>query len=1089
LAFVGQVGNMSAVTGAQPLIGRERELAEIGDALDGVASGRGRLVTLVGEPGVGKTRLADESAAAAAARGTLVVWGRCWESGGAPPYWPWLDVLDGLCRTLADAALGEAIGDGAALIAELVPAVRARLPAAPAMAPPTPAEARFRLWRAVAALVRRAAEPAGLMIVLDDLHAADESSLLLLHFLARELRPARALVLATYRDVEARLDPAAGEVLARVAREGITLSLQRLDREASARFLRAHAGAVEPVVEERIFASALGNPLFLGEMTRLYAEAGAAAITGGALPHGVRDVIRQRLDRLSAEARPLLDLAAVAGDEIDSALLAAASGRARADVDASLASAARVGVLADQGASRMRFSHALVREVLYRDIDAEQRRALHGQLGAALERLSGHEAAPPLAELAHHALAGPPAGIAAAVGFAVRAAARSLDLLAYEDALALLARAADAVRAAGDLPELQARVALALARARIRRGDLAEGRASCLEAAALARRTGSPEQIAEAALVYGEVFTPALVDPVLVGLLEEGLARLPPGDSHLRVRLLARLAAALTPAVRSSEPVTIAREAIASARRLGDRGTLLGALYAGMSAFMDIVDGRERLPLNLEIEQLAGALGDRERLLRTQARLVVDHAELGDWAAAEARARAFEALARELRAPWALWRVPLFRSMIAIAAGRFADAERLIAEAEEPARATPDPEAVRCWIMNREGLLRAWERHEEMAAFEVESVRARAALIRAAGWQSTIAALIPARAEDEARTRLHLAQVPPEMMPPFDNPYGMFFAAEAAAVAGEPDVVAHLIELLRPNADRNVIMGLTALLWEGPVSRLLALLSARLGRWDEATAQFEAALARLERLGARPYLARTRYEQGRMLVARGRAEDRPRARALIGAALEEAEALGQSGLVRLARARLAALGGAAPAPAPETFELRDEGEYWTITHAGTTLRLKDSLGLRYLARLVAEPDREVHVLDLVGTREEGAADGGDAGELLDSEARESYRARLEDLRETLDEAESFGDGARAARAREEIEALTAELGRAVGLGGRARRAGSAAERARSAVQRRLRNALDRIAEASPAVAQHLSPRLRTGTYCVYRSKP
>jgi KaiC/GvpD/RAD55 family RecA-like ATPase len=1087
---------MSSVTQAQPLIGRERELAEIAHALDGVASGRGRLVALVGEPGVGKTRLADEAAASAAARGVLVVWGRCWESGGAPPYWPWLDVLDGLCRALPDGPLGDALGDGAALIAELVPAVRARMAAsAPGMAPPTPAEARFRLWRAVAALVRRAAATAGgLLIVLDDLHAADESSLLLLHFLARELRPTRALVLATYRDVEARLDPAAGEVLARVAREGTTLSLQRLDRDASAHFLRVHAGAVEPAVAERIFASALGNPLFLGEMTRLYAETGADAITGGALPHGVRDVIRQRLDRLSDQARPLLELAAVAGDELDPALLAAASGRARAEVDASLAAAARVGVLVDRGASRMRFFHALVREVLYRDVDAERRRGLHAELGAALARLSEHEAAPPLAELAHHALSGPPAGIAAAVGFALRAAARSLDLLAYEDALALLARAADAVRAAGDLPELQARVTLALGRARIRRGDLTEGRALCLEAAALARRAGAAELIAEAALAYGEVFTPALVDPALVGLIEEALGLLPPGDSRLRVRLLARLAAALTPAVRSSEPVSVAREAIASARRLGDPGTLLGALYAGMSAFMDIVDGRERLPLNLEIEQLAGALGDRERLLRTQARLVVDHVELGDWAAAEARTRAFEALARELRAPWALWRVPLFRSMIAIVTGRFADAERLVAEAEEPARATPDPEAARCWVMHREGLLRAWERHDEMAAFEVESVRARAALIRAAGWQSTIAALIPARAEDEERTRLHLTQVPPDMMPPFDNPYGMFFAAEAAALVGEPEVVARLIDLLRPHAERNVIMGLTALLWEGPVSRLLALLAARLGRWDEATAQFETALARLERLGARPYLARTRYEQGRALLARGRADDRTQARALIGGALEEAEALGQSGLVRLARARLAALGDAAPAPAPapaahESFRLQAEGEYWTITHAGAAFRLKDSLGLRYLARLVAEPDREVHVLDLVGKGEEGAADGGDAGELLDAEARESYRRRLEDLCETVDEAESFGDAARAARAREEMEALTAELGRAVGLGGRARRAGGAAERARSAVQRRLRNALDRIAERAPPLAQHLSARLRTGTYCVYRSKP
>jgi hypothetical protein len=132
----------------------------------------------------------------------------------------------------------------------------------------------------------------------------------------------------------------------------------------------------------------------------------------------------------------------------------------------------------------------------------------------------------------------------------------------------------------------------------------------------------------------------------------------------------------------------------------------------------------------------------------------------------------------------------------------------------------------------------------------------------------------------------------------------------------------------------------------------------------------------------------------------------------------------------------------------------------------------------------------VHVLDLVNGQAGGGAepvDVGDAGELLDDEARDSYRARLEDLREVVAEAESFGDAARAARAREEIEFLGAELGRAVGLGGRARRAGSPAERARIAVQRRIKNALGRIAEASPALAESLSRSVKTGNFCVFRS--
>ena len=215
-----------------------------------------------------------------------------------------------------------------------------------------------------------------------------------------------------------------------------------------------------------------------------------------------------------------------------------------------------------------------------------------------------------------------------------------------------------------------------------------------------------------------------------------------------------------------------------------------------------------------------------------------------------------------------------------------------------------------------------------------------------------------------------------------------------------------------------------------------------------------------------------------------------------------------TGLVRLATRRLEGLGlGEAVAPAAPAavvsasppkaapsegglpFTMVAEGEYWTLSHGGATFRLKDSLGLQYLARLFAQMGSEVHALDLVGQRRGGeaeAVDIGDAGEHLDEEARETYRARLEDLRETLAEAESFGDEARAARAREEIEFLGAELGRAMGLGGRVRRSGSAAERARVAVQRRIRNAIERIGEHAPDLAALLARSIKTGNFCSYR---
>src|SRR6185295_1819179 len=257
----------------------------------------------------------------------------------------------------------------------------------PAGAAPPAQEGRFRLWRAVSALVHEAAKARPLLLVLDDLHAADQSSLSLLHFLSRGLRPMRVLLLGSYRDVEARMDAATGDLLSRVGREGTTLSLARLDRAAASRLVQGRVGAVASDVEARVYDRSQGNPLFLEEMVRLWNEQGPLAIAEGVVPHGVRDVIRQRLDRVAPETRAFMDLAAVAGDVIDAPLLAAAAGREATWVSARLAEAGRAGVLAERGGHR-RFGHALFREVLYRDLAEDARRVLHGRVAEALGRLA-----------------------------------------------------------------------------------------------------------------------------------------------------------------------------------------------------------------------------------------------------------------------------------------------------------------------------------------------------------------------------------------------------------------------------------------------------------------------------------------------------------------------------------------------------------------------------------------------------------------------------------------------------------------------------------------------------------------------------
>jgi hypothetical protein len=245
-----------------------------------------------------------------------------------------------------------------------------------------------------------------------------------------------------------------------------------------------------------------------------------------------------------------------------------------------------------------------------------------------------------------------------------------------------------------------------------------------------------------------------------------------------------------------------------------------------------------------------------------------------------------------------------------------------------------------------------------------------------------------------------------------------------------------------------------------------------------------------------------------MLTLWGRAQDRRRALGLLDSAETTARALGIATVLDGIERLRALDAGTAVAESIRRTAFRREGEYWTVIYDGSLVRIRDSKGLRYLATLLANPGREFHVIDLEGQGQADAAptaarsgrwsgagelearsDLGDAGAMLDATAKAAYKARLEDLQAELSEAESFNDLARAGRAKEEIDFLTSELARAVGLGGRDRRAASHAERARLNVTRAIRAAMGNLSHANAALGQHLSSTIRTGRYCSYTPDP
>jgi len=1022
--------------GARTFVGREAERAEIRAALARAAAGQGGLVLLVGEPGIGKTRLADEASDDARALGFEVVWGRCWEGEAPPAYLPWTQVM----RTIAAPAGGRAVALGPVL---------PELGSAPAAGE----AAGFELLEAVMADLEAAAARRPLLLVFDDLHAADAGSLRLLEFVVRSLRGRSLLVLGSYRDVEARLSPEGARLLGRIAREGRSLPLARLAPGEVAALAEARVGrALPPAIVDDLLRTTEGNPLFVGETVALLAARGELerrSDAAPAIPGGVEDVIRGRLARLSPAARRALQIASVLGREHDARLAATLiASHGIGDAEAALDEAEKLGFLGRAGA-RVRLSHALVRDAIYESLSLRERRTLH--LAASQLYETAADADDAGFEAAHHALlALPDGGAARAVALAARAAQALAGRLAFEAAAEMYERALRALPVVPSNPLARCDLVVALARCLMSSGAVAQAASRALEAAALARAAEDGRRLAAAALAFGSEIRIAVVDPTLVGLLEEALAALPAGDLSVRPVVMARLAAARQPAVDPEAEAALAREAIALARKSGDADVIRRTLHNGLAALVDYAPPAERLPLATELAAAAVAVRDRAQAMLARARAFNDRIELGDVAGADAELAALDGLAREVGHPRYRWRPLLAAAMRAIMRGRFDEADKLRAEAASVGSRTEDPNFPVVHAMQGYGL--ALERG---VAAELRAAGARLEEVMSTFpgtdvWRSVMSALAAVRSGLPDEARAEWARVPVGHPLLLGDSLMLILAGEVVAALGERELAERFEPLLKRSAGLQLTLGQMGLTWLGPVDRVLGLLAATRGRLDEAEACLQRALGQARAVGGAPFVARIERELADIAEKRG---DRH--------------------------------APSASAPA-QPLTMAVEGDVWVIAHAGRVLRLRASRGLAMLARLVAEPGREFHVLDLGGgAAGEPGVDTGDAGPVLDAEARAAYRDRYQDLEDAIAEAEADNDPARAEKARAEREALADELARGVGLGGRERRTGAAAERARVNVQRRLKDALDRIVAADPDLGRHLSRSVRTGTFCCY----
>ena len=578
-------------------VGRHREMSELKAALEDALSGRGRLVTLVGEPGIGKTRTAQELATYAGLRGAQVLWGRCYEEQGMPPYWPWVQAIRSYVRRQDPERLRAEMGAGASDIAQVVSDVREQLPGLEPAPDLEPEQARFRLFDAIAVFLKAASLNQPLVLILDDLHWADKPSLSLLQFVARELHGARLVLVCAYRDMELSRQHPLAETLADLTRETSGGGFQRvllrgLSQEDVSRFIALVAGLAPPSgLAEAVYAQTEGNPLFVTEVVRLLVQEGeighvheserphthglAGTGVGPAadsvshqvvgrdswtvrIPEGVREVVGRRLNRLSQRCNETLTVASVIGrefglDQLTRLIDDQPEDRILEVLEEALA--ARVIEEIPRVVGRYQFTHALIKDTLDQELSTTRRVRLQARIAEALEDLYGDDSDAHAHELAHHfAEAESLLGTEKLVRYSLLAGERALAAFAWEEALVHLIRGLEA-RGGGttQFPEAEdgesARLHFALAQAIAGTGYAprvdgdASGFDECLRS--LAKAFGF---FAKTGDVDRAVAVARFPVPTLPGQrtgsrdLIEAALKLVPGNSHNAGLLFSRLA-------------------------------------------------------------------------------------------------------------------------------------------------------------------------------------------------------------------------------------------------------------------------------------------------------------------------------------------------------------------------------------------------------------------------------------------------------------------------------------------------------------------------------------------------------------------
>jgi DNA-binding SARP family transcriptional activator len=857
-------------------VGRPDALEQLGGTWARATGGRLQLVVLMGEHGVGKTQLAARFARDVHARGALVLYGRCDEEA-IVAYQPFVEALrhalrhDGLTSA-------EQLAGALRTLGRLVPEARIGRPGAREEQEPAPDDAemgRFILFDAVCRVLGYLASERPTLLVLDDLHWADEPTLKLLRHAVRDLQTFPVMVLGAFRDEEVSPAASLAGVLADLRREHplVRMRLEGLD-EATADELvasRLHARQT-PAFVRALHSETGGNPFFMDEALRSLQESGALVAGGPALeqaldrmgvPEGVEEVIARRLARMSPAAVDALTVAAVVGNRFELETVREVLSEPDEAVMAALEQAIEAGLIVEQPEriDGFAFRHAILREAIYARPTKSRRARLHQRVGEVLEpQLATRRVT--AAEIARHVLlAGPLAAPQQAAGYAVQAGDDAARALAWEDAELHYRRALDAWQELDDEREAwRCDVLLSLARVQSRAASSRASRATALEAAQSARSRGAHEQLARAALTLGERYWEANVADRTYGkLLTEALRSLDDADSTLRARVLARLAENLHFTAEQSLGAGYSAEAVEMARRLGDTDALLTALMARHVVLLNAAHLDERLRI---IDEVLAISGDARALVHAQQWRVYDLCEAARIAEARTQHLRFVELSHMLRQPLVSLAAAAWQGVFAALDGDVARTERFAHEVLEVGRRAEARDA----LSIHAGMLfmiRRWQGRIGELVADVQSLSAGPYSL--APWRAAHAlVLIETGAVEDGRAAYERFGERFDGVPQDFMWLGtMALLSEVCAALGDTTGASVLYERLRPLRAHFVQLSYTAC-W-GSVERYLGLLAGTLGDLDAARSHCEAALRANRTAGAVLLVAATQQQYARWL--------------------------------------------------------------------------------------------------------------------------------------------------------------------------------------------------------------------------------